>query len=166
MKEVSHCAEQKTNSTSSRSLVPKKEMLKHEAEWDGRVQTLGKGKWKTKTRKRNSSSPSSPSHTTFGVYPGNQLKPAGRIYSWRASSEVPISCRRGRGRMCDNLEDCPPALVLSSLSTPNDICFSEKKYRRERRRRKFACWHSAFFCRLWMLSGLGGQADGVWMMDF
>lgn len=42
MKEVSHCAEQKTNSTGSRSLVPQKEMLKHEAEWDGRVQTLGR----------------------------------------------------------------------------------------------------------------------------
>ena len=68
--------------------------------------------------------------------------------------------------MCDNLEDYPPTLVPALTVHPNWHLFSEKKYRRERRR-KFACWHSDFSfvdCGCWV--GLIGQADDVWMMDF
>ena len=68
--------------------------------------------------------------------------------------------------MCDNLEVCPPTLVPSLTVHPNWHLISEKKYRRERRR-KFACWHSAFSSvdsGCWV--GLIGQTDDVWMMDF
>lgn len=85
-----------------------------------------KGKWKTKTRKRNSSSSSSPSHSTFGLYPGNQLKPAAG-YTPRASSEVPISCRRRAEEGCVTIWKITLQLLsLHSLSTPTDICFLKR----------------------------------------
>ena len=162
MKEVSHCAEQKTNSTSSRSLVPQKEMLKHEAEWDGRVQTLGRESGRQKQGKEIPVPPRHPptpllaciQATSWNQLPDILLEPHPRSQSAAGGGQRKDVWQSGRSpsNSCP-FTHCPPQLT--------SVFWKEIQ---EGKKEKICVLAFSFcFCRLWMLSGLDWTSR--WCLD-